>query len=200
MLPFILCMNNPFPCRGEDFLVSHPKRKFPVSMEYLAGFALGGTIMGKEIERKYLINKALWQAPEKRLEIRQGYLSTVKERTVRVRRKGSKSFLTIKGANHGISRAEFEYEIPNEDALYMLENLCEKPLVEKIRYIVKFKGYVWEVDEFFGANAGLIMAECELQDANEMPEKPCWCGKEVSGDQRYYNSNLIVHPYSEWKK
>lgn len=156
--------------------------------------------MAKEIERKFLINKNLWQAPEKGLKIRQGYLSSAKERVVRVRTKGTKSFITVKGVTKGISRSEFEYEIPNEDAKLMLDNLCEKPLVEKTRYLIDYKGHTWEIDEFFGANDGLIVAECELQDADERMEKPDWCGVEVSGDPRYFNSNLIAHPYSEWKE
>ena len=131
------------------------------------------------------------------MRIAQGYLSTVPERTVRVRIKGEKGYLTVKWRNAGIRRAEYEYEIPLADAEAMLE-LCEQPLIEK-RYLVPCEGYTWEVDVFAGANEGLIVAEIELPAEDTPFEKPAWLGAEVSGDARYYNANLIRHPYRDWK-
>jgi CYTH domain-containing protein len=128
---------------------------------------------------------------------RQGYLSTVKERTVRVRTVEDKGYLTIKGIAMGASRMEFEYEIPRQDADTLLE-ICEKPLIEKNRYKIKHGGFVWEVDEFFGVNQGLIVAEIELESEDQFFSKPDWVGKEVTGDPRYFNSNLIKNPYTKW--
>jgi len=154
--------------------------------------------MGKEIERKYLVKKEAWKPSVKGLEIRQGYLSSIKERVVRVRTKGPKAFITVKGITKGISRSEFEYEIPTEDANLMLTNLCEQPLVEKTRYLEEYKGHTWEIDEFFGANDGLIVAEVELKSADEKIDLPDWVSEDVSSDPRYFNSNLIANPYSKW--
>jgi CYTH domain-containing protein len=128
---------------------------------------------------------------------RQGYLSTVKERTVRVRTVEDKGYLTIKGIAMGASRMEFEYEIPRQDADTLLE-ICEKPLIEKNRYKIKHGGFVWEVDEFFGVNQGLIVAEIELESEDQFFSKPDWVGKEVTGDSRYFNANLIKNPYAKW--
>lgn len=155
--------------------------------------------MAQEIERKFLVLRDKWQPKDKGERICQGYLSEDKERTVRVRLKGEKAFLTVKGKNDGISRAEFEYEIPVKDGEAMLK-LCRKPLVEKIRYCEEVAGHVWEIDCFYGANDGLIMAEVELANAVEEVILPSWAGKEVSADSRYYNANLRQHPYCEWKK
>lgn len=154
--------------------------------------------MAKEIEKKYLVKKELWQPKDEGICIRQGYLSSVKERVVRVRIKGEKGFLTVKGANHGIERLEFEYEIPLADAQAMLE-LCEQPRIEKIRYHEVFAGQLWEIDKFFGANEGLLVAEIELDAAEEEVVLPAWAGKEVSAEERYYNSNLIKRPYEIWE-
>ncbi len=156
--------------------------------------------MGKEIERKYLVKGDSWKALARGVMYRQGYLSTVKERVVRVRTIDDKGYLTIKGISKGISRLEFEYEIPLEDANKMLDELCERPLIEKARYKIEYGGLVWEVDEFFGDNEGLILAEVELSDENQHIELPDWIGEEVSGDPRYFNSNLIKHPYKEWNR
>ena len=156
--------------------------------------------MAKEIERKYLVNTAVWKPQTGGTTIRQGYLSSVKERVVRVRTKGPKAFLTIKGVTRGISRAEFEYEIPVDDADLLLTNLCEQPLIEKTRYKEVHGGKTWEIDVFFGDNDGLIVAEVELTDENEKIELPKWAGEEVSADPRYFNSNLSSNPYSKWGK
>lgn len=156
--------------------------------------------MAKEIERKYLVKADAWKVPANGTTIRQGYLSSVKERVVRVRTKGPKAFLTIKGLTKGISRSEFEYEIPVEDADLLLTNLCEQPLIEKTRYKEVYQGHTWEIDVFFGANGGLIVAEVELTDENEKLALPAWAGEEVSADPRYFNSNLIANPFCKWGK
>ena len=154
--------------------------------------------MGKEIERKFLVDGDAWRALGERTRYRQGYLSTAKERTVRVRTIGKKGYLTVKGLTLGIARAEFEYEIPLEDADAMLKGLCERPLIEKDRYKIPYGNHTWEVDEFFGDNAGLIMAEVELEGEDEALEKPQWIGREGSDDPRYFNANLIANPYRNW--
>ncbi len=154
--------------------------------------------MGKEIERKFLVKGTAWKALAPGTVYRQGYLSTVKERTVRVRTVGEKGFLTIKGVTTGVTRAEFEYEVPAADANAMLDGLCEKPLVEKTRYKIPLDGYTWEVDEFHGDNDGLVVAEVELKSADEKPPKPEWVAEEVSSDPRYFNSNLVKKPFKTW--
>lgn len=154
--------------------------------------------MGKEIERKFLVKGEEWKRGAKGTVYRQGYLSSAKERVVRVRTIEDKGFLTIKGITKGVSRSEFEYEISAEDAGLMLDGICEKPLIEKKRYKVPVGGLVFEVDEFFGENAGLVVAEVELQDENQTIDLPAWVGDEVSGDPRYFNSNLIKHPFTKW--
>lgn len=156
--------------------------------------------MGKEIERKFLIAGDEWRKLAKGTSYRQGYLSTVKERTVRVRTIDDKGYLTIKGITIGASRAEYEYEIPAGEANEMLTNLCEKPLVEKNRYKIKQGGLTWEIDEFLGDNLGLIVAEIELEDEAQEFDKPSWIGQEVTGDPKYFNSNLTKTPYTKWKK
>ena len=156
--------------------------------------------MGLEIERKYLVTSNEYRIPGKGVRYRQGYLSTVKERVVRVRIVGEHGFVTIKGVNIGAIRPEFEYEIPLQDAEQLLENLCEKPTLDKIRYNVRHHGFIWEVDEFLGENAGLVVAEIELDDENQPIIKPEWVGEEVTGDPRYFNSNLIKTPYKSWDR
>jgi adenylate cyclase len=153
--------------------------------------------MGKEIERKYLVRGEDWRKLARGVRYRQGYLSTVKERTVRVRTVDERGYLTIKGVTVGATRKEFEYDIPAADAAALLE-LCEQPLVEKVRFKIPFGGLTWEVDEFEGANRGLIVAECELSSEDQRIELPPWIGEEVTGDPRYFNSNLIAHPFREW--
>ena len=156
--------------------------------------------MGIEIERKFLLSGDDWKELAKGTYYRQGYLNSQKERTVRVRTIDDNGFLTIKGINVGATRMEYEYEIPVEDANVLLDELCDKPLIEKNRYQIEFAGFIWEVDEFFGENEGLIVAEIELESEGQQFEKPQWIGEEVSGDPRYFNSNLIKNPYSSWDK
>jgi CYTH domain-containing protein len=141
-----------------------------------------------EIERKFLVDKSLWVKPNKGCYFQQGYLAE-NGCTLRVRIAEDKAFLTIKGKTQGISRAEFEYEIPMADAQAMMQ-LCLYPPIEKIRYKVEVGGKIWEVDEFLGAHQGLLMAEIELQSEDEPFEMPVWAAQEVTGDARYYNSSL----------
>lgn len=154
--------------------------------------------MAKEIERKFLV-KDSWQPQSEGIKIAQGYLSTVPERTVRVRIKGNRGYLTIKGKNQGISRAEFEYEIPVQDAEELLQ-LAEQPILVKTRYLEQQGDFTWEVDVFAGENQGLVVAEIELPAEDAEFSRPAWLGEEVSGDVRYYNANLIKFPFSLWKK
>ncbi len=154
--------------------------------------------MGKEIEKKFLVNSDSWREKSEGVLFRQGYLSTIKERTVRVRTIDSKGFLTIKGITVGATRAEYEYEISVSDANEMLDSLCEKPIIEKNRTKIEYKGLIWEVDEFFGENEGLIFAEVELDSEDQSIALPEWIGEEVTGDHRYFNSNLIKNPFKNW--
>ena len=164
--------------------------------------------MGTEIERKYLVKLAEWRSQKKKLQQQfpeigkrycQGYIPTDNETTVRLRTIGNQGYLTIKSKTKGYTRSEFEYSIPIEDAQQMLETLCLKPLVEKIRYKINQDNLVWEVDEFLGANKGLIIAEVELENENQQVNIPHWIDREVH-DKKYFNSNLIKHPYSKWEK
>ncbi len=156
--------------------------------------------MAKEIERKFLVRPSNWSELGPGLKIRQGYLSTVIERTVRVRTYGEHGYVTIKGVTSGISRSEYEYEIPFSDATQILDGLCLRPLIEKTRYRIPFAGHTFEVDEFFGANRGLTVAEVELKSADEKVELPDWIDRDVSSDPRYFNSNLALKPFSTWEK
>lgn len=160
--------------------------------------------MGVEIERKFLVKNDSWRLDAHGLPIvgvpfRQGYLPTADHTTVRVRLEGAVAKLTIKGKSEGLARLEFEYTIPVEDARQMLDQLCQKPLIEKVRYCRSEQGYIWEIDEFGGDNQGLIMAEVELEAEDEQPPLPDWVGEEVTGDPRYYNAALVSHPYRNWK-
>ena len=154
--------------------------------------------MGKEIEKKFLITSEDWRGLAEGIHYCQGYLSTEKDRTVRVRTINEKGFLTIKGRTIGETRLEFEYEIPVEDARELLRELCQKPLIEKTRYKIPFDGFTWEVDEFTGENQGLIFAEIELKYEGEKFTQPHWIGQEVTGEPRYYNANLVNTPYRDW--
>ncbi|WP_457554130.1 CYTH domain-containing protein [Desulfobacula sp.] len=153
--------------------------------------------MALEIERKFILKEGAWRN-EKGTMYRQGYLNSVKERSVRVRMIKGNGYLTVKGISRGAVRAEYEYEIPGPDAEAMLNDLCEKPLIEKMRYKIEFNGLIWEADEFFGENQGLLMAEVELEREDQPFVKPEWVGEEVTGDPRYFNANLIHHPFSKW--
>lgn len=157
-----------------------------------------GEAVGREIERKFLVVNDDFKKVTQGVKLRQGYLNSDKERTVRIRTVGDKAFLSIKGRTCGISRTEFEYEIPVADGETMLDTLAEKPLIEKVRYEVHFNGFVWEVDEFLGENSGLVVAEIELESEAQQFDIPHWLGAEVSGDARFFNSNLVRNPYSNW--
>ncbi|OIO61208.1 MAG: adenylate cyclase [Alphaproteobacteria bacterium CG_4_10_14_0_2_um_filter_63_37] len=157
--------------------------------------------MGIEIERKFLVRGEGWKSQgDGGTRYRQGYLSVTPERTVRVRLAGNRGFLTIKGKPVGTARAEFEYEIPAADALTMLDTLCPPGQIDKIRHRVVVGGHVWEVDEFLGDNAGLVVAEIELSAEGEAFEMPDWAGEEVSGDVRYTNARLSQAPFASWDK
>lgn len=155
--------------------------------------------MGVEIERKFLVEGDAWRTLGEATLLRQGYLSLEPTRTVRVRIDGERAFLTIKGKSVGASRGEWEYPIPVPDAAELLDTLCQQPLVEKVRHRIASGPHTWEVDEFLGANAGLVVAEIELSSEDEPFAQPDWIGREVTGDPRYFNSRLISHPYSQWK-
>jgi CYTH domain-containing protein len=155
--------------------------------------------MGNEIERKFLVIGIAYKDGSSGIFHRQGYLSTAKDRTVRVRTAAGKGFITIKGKMLGVSRPEYEYEIPLRDAEEMLVTLCEGSIIEKMRYRIAYSGSIWEVDEFLGDNAGLVVAEVELEEENQLIKFPSWVGKEVSHDVRYLNSNLTRNPYTNWK-
>lgn len=157
-----------------------------------------GDEMGKEIERKFLLKDNTWKKNKKGVLYRQGYLQTDNDRVVRVRTMGEKARLTIKGITTHASRKEYEYSIPYDDAVEMMEGLCQKPLIEKIRYTVEYKNSIWEIDEFLGINLGLILAEVELKDENQSIEIPSWAGDEVTGQEKYFNSYLVKNPYINW--
>lgn len=154
--------------------------------------------MGREIERKFLVSRDAWRPGFDPKPMRQGYLAFGPPVSIRVRVSGGGAFLNIKQSTLDISRDEFEYEIPAEDAEFMLANLCAGRLIEKTRHHVRHGGLVWEVDVFEGANAGLVVAEVELEDAGQPVDVPPWAGPEVSGDPRYLNSSLAQRPFSTW--
>jgi adenylate cyclase len=156
--------------------------------------------MGVEIERKFLIDAARWTPQSPGTLLRQGYLASEKDCAVRVRIAGSEAFLTIKGVTNGVSRLEFEYPIPFADAETLLAQLCAPPLVEKTRHREEVAGKLWEIDVFHGDNAGLIVAEIELNAEDEAFEAPDWLVAEVSDDPRYYNANLALNPFKNWAK
>ena len=154
--------------------------------------------MGVEIERKFLLAGDAWRGLGVPVLLRQGYLSSDPDRTVRVRIEGDQGSMTIKGRSVGATRGEWEYPIPLLDAAELLERLCQQPLVEKYRRRIDFAGHVWEVDEFIGANQGLVVAEIELASEDHCFDKPAWIGAEVTGERRYFNSSLISRPFSTW--
>lgn len=155
--------------------------------------------MAQEIERKFLVKGDFKKDAFKQTRIIQGYLSSVPERTVRVRVKGDKGFITIKGIGNasGASRFEWEREIPLNEAESLLQ-LCEPGVIDKTRFLVKSGEFVFEVDEFYGENQGLVVAEIELKSENDVFAKPEWVGEEVTGDARYYNSMLMKQPFTKW--
>lgn len=154
--------------------------------------------MGVEIERKFLLTGERWRTLGTPVLLRQGYLSSDPGRVVRVRVDGQHAYLTIKGRSEGATRGEWEYPIPLDEANELLERLCEKPLIEKTRRQISFRGNTWEVDEFLGANQGLVVAEIELTSEDQPFDKPDWIGEEVTHDPRYYNSSLVRKPFSSW--
>jgi len=156
--------------------------------------------MSIEIERKFLVTGDEWRSTIKGTLYRQGYLSTEIERSVRVRIIGKMGYLTIKGKTENAIRMEFEYEIPYEDATQMLGKLCQHPFIEKTRYKLNENDLVWEIDEFWGDNEGLIIAEVELDDVDKEIKLPEWIGEEVTNDPKYYNVNLIKNPFKDWKR
>ena len=157
--------------------------------------------MAQEIERKFLVAGDFKSAAKKATRITQGYLSSVPERTVRVRVKGEKGFITIKGIGSasGASRFEWEKEIPVAEVQDLLQ-ICEPGVIDKTRYLVEVGEHTYEVDEFYGDNEGLVVAEIELSSEDEGFVKPEWLGEEVTGDVKYYNSMLMKNPYKNWVK
>ncbi|MEM6612537.1 MAG: CYTH domain-containing protein [Cyanobacteria bacterium P01_C01_bin.72] len=164
--------------------------------------------MGTEIERKYLVKKSAWRSQKELLQRNnpdlgarycQGYIPTENGTTVRLRIIGEQGYITIKSKVVGHTRAEFEYPIPVSDAQEMLNNLCLKPLIDKYRYKVEIDNLTWEVDEFLGENAGLIIAEVELENEAQLINLPEWIEREVN-DKKYFNSYLVKHPYSQWEE
>jgi len=154
--------------------------------------------MAIEIERKFLIKEKPFSIAKRSLKINQGYIINEKSKVIRVREKGDDYFLTIKGNNIGISRLEYDFPISKEDAKELIFHFCKTTLIEKTRHYIEHKGHTWEVDEFHGKNNGLIVAEIELESENEKFEIPDWVGEEVTQDDRYYNMNLAIHPFTSW--
>jgi adenylate cyclase len=155
--------------------------------------------MGQEIERKYLIHAEKWKQLDKPAgqNYRQGYLLTDPQKTIRVRLTDTAAYLTIKGISVGATRAEYEYEIPKQDAIELLDKFAISEL-SKVRYKIDYHCKVWEVDEFLGDNAGLIVAEIELKSEDESYDIPDWIAQDVTGEDKYYNSNLTKHPFKNW--
>ena len=157
--------------------------------------------MAIEIERKFLLRDERWRAQVQRSEVmRQGYLAGSEQCSIRIRLTDQEAHLNIKSATLGITRSEFEYVVPSADAEFMLGALCGTRTLEKTRHYVRHEGHQWEVDEFHGANAGLVVAEIELISTDEVFARPAWLGEEVSDDPRYYNSRLVEHPYNRWRE
>jgi len=154
--------------------------------------------MAIETERKYLLKNDNWKQNSTPVLIRQGYLFTSENSAMRVRIQGEKAFINIKSSKNGLTRLEYEYAVPTDDANEILDKLCHQPLIVKNRYIVNYCGKKWEIDEFLDENEGLVVAEIELKAENEEFEKPEWIGEEVTFEKRYYNSQLTAHPYKKW--
>lgn len=154
--------------------------------------------MATEIERKFLVNDTAFLEGASGVRMCQGYLSTRPQATVRVRIQQERAWLTLKGKSEGATRSEFEYPIPPADARAMLDEMCTGGRIEKTRYYLDVPPHTWEVDVFEGENAGLVVAEIELREENEEFIRPDWLGEEVTGDPRYYNSQLLQHPWRHW--
>ncbi|VAW60394.1 hypothetical protein MNBD_GAMMA11-2104 [hydrothermal vent metagenome] len=155
--------------------------------------------MPVEIERKFLLTNNDWHKQVVRSHrIRQGYLGKIDKASVRIRVQGDKANINVKSAELGMRRMEYEYAIPQQEAEEMLEQLCEHPQIDKTRYIVRVGPHTWEIDEFYGENEGLLVAEIELSREDEEFEKLPWLGKEVTDDARYYNVNLVRQPFKQW--
>ena len=158
------------------------------------------SVMPVEIERKFLVTGDSWRVAGDATRYRQGYLSVNPCCSVRVRVNHDQAYLTIKGKTVNATRAEYEYPVPVTHANELLDTLCERPIIEKVRYRVEYQGLVWEIDEFEGENSGLLIAEVELESEGQVIERPDWVGDEVTGDPRYYNASLVTYPYSQWSE
>lgn len=156
--------------------------------------------MAIEIEHKFLVNSTAYRNLAEPVLYRQGYLAVLPDKVIRVRLAGDKGFITVKARVSDLSRKEFEYPVPREDAEQLLEELCQRPLIEKLRYRIFHEGFYWEVDEFLGDNTGLVVAEIEVLHEAQTFALPGWVGKEVSGDPRYLNSSLARHPFKTWNQ
>ena len=154
--------------------------------------------MAVEIERKFLVTNTNYKMgiPQ---QIAQGYICSDKDRVVRIRIIDDNAFITIKNSTIGFARNEYEYQIPVQDAREMLQNTCIQPIISKTRYVLEYKGKIWEIDEFHGLNEGLVIAELELENENDSYEKPDFVGDEVTGNPQYYNALLFKNPYINWK-
>lgn len=156
--------------------------------------------MAIEIEHKFLLVNDEWRSHIERTSYyKQGYLSSTKQNSIRIRISDANAWINIKSAVIGTHRLEYEYEIPLSDAKEILSELCHKPLIEKHRHFVTHDNHLWEIDEFMGENAGLIVAEIELNEVGENFRRPSWIGKEVTHDLRYYNNSLCQNPYANWR-
>ena len=157
--------------------------------------------MPKEIERKFLVNLNEIAFPDNGEDIKQGYFPIADnvKTVLRIRVKGSNAYLTIKGENKGAVRSEYEYAIPINEAVEMLEDMCQKPFIDKTRYEISVGKHIWEIDIFHGENKGLVIAEIELSKESDKFDLPGWVGEEVTNDPRYYNSNLLLNPYRIWR-
>ena len=151
-----------------------------------------------EIERKFLVLDQSYRKKSKRRLFRQAYIPMEGLNTLRIRIIGKKAYLTVKGKSEGMSRLEFEYSVPLDHAQAMMDGLCHKPFIEKVRHEYRYKGHLWEIDEFMGENEGLIVAEIELSSEDEAFVKPSFIGDEVTGNHRYSNSQLALKPYKSW--
>ncbi|MBK6964833.1 MAG: CYTH domain-containing protein [Bacteroidales bacterium] len=156
--------------------------------------------MALEIEHKFLVNSTIYRTMSEPVLYRQGYLAVLPDKIIRVRTAGNKGFITVKAKVTNLTRKEYEYEIPLPDAEKMLNEMCISPIIEKERFRVLHEGFTWEVDEFHGDNAGLIVAEIEVKSEDEVFVRPSWVSREVTGDPRYLNSNLSKQPFNTWNK